>query len=90
MVVVEFEWDDANMKHVAERGLEVDDVDAMLNSRITTIRNRNVSSGDYKFIGRGRGGQLLTIIVRRTAVPGQWRPVTGRRATDAEKRRYER
>jgi len=90
MQIVEFEWDDANIKHLLERSVEVDDVDAMLNSRITTIRNKNLGSGDYKFVGRGRGGQVLTIIVSRTAVAGRWRPVTGRRATDAEKRKYER
>lgn len=90
MLIVEFEWDDANVAHVVERGLEIADVDAMLSSRITTIRNKNLRSGDYKFVGRGQEGQLLTIVVSRTAVAGRWRPITGRRATDAEKRKYER
>ena len=78
------------MAHLAERGLDPDDIDAMLESRITVIRNKKAGSGDYKFIGRGRGDEPLTIVVARTAVPGRWRPVTGRRSTDAERRSYER
>ncbi len=48
MLIVEFEWDDANMAHLSERGLTPDDVDAMLESRITVIRNKKAGSGDYK------------------------------------------
>jgi len=60
-------------------GLDPADVDAMLYSRITVYRNKRVASGDFKFVGRGRGGVPLEIVVARTAVPGLWRPVTGRR-----------
>lgn len=90
MLIVEFEWDDGNVAHLAERGLDVSDVDAMLTSRITALKNKRAGSGDYKFIGRGTGGQLLTIVVARTAEPGRWRPITGRRSTDGERTTYER
>lgn len=89
MLIVEFEWDDANMAHLDERGLTPDDIDAMLESRITVMRNKKAGSGDYKLIGRGRGDQPITIVVARTALPGRWRPITGRRSTDAERRTYE-
>lgn len=89
MLIVEFEWDDANMAHLAERGLTPDDVDAMLESRITVMRNKKAGSGDYKLIGRGHGDQSITIVVARTALPGRWRPITGRRSNDAERRTYE-
>lgn len=82
MLIVEFEWDDANMEHLAERGLDPDDIDAMLDDQITVIRNKKAGSGDYKFSGRGRGGQPITIVVARTAVPGRRRPITGRRTTN--------
>jgi acetyl-CoA carboxylase carboxyltransferase component len=89
MLIVEFEWDDANIQHLAERGLQVDEVDAMLGSRITVIRNKRTGSGDYKFIGRAKGGHLVTIVTARTAESGRWGPVTGRRSSDAEKTIYE-
>jgi len=54
----------------------------MLDSRITVVRNKKSGSGDYKFIGKAKGGHLLTLVVARTAVAGRWRPVTGRRNTD--------
>ena len=89
MLIVEFEWDDANIQHLAERGLQPEEVDAMLGSRITVVRNRRSGSRKYKFIGRARGGQVVTIVAARTAVPGRWRPVTGRRSSDAEKAAHE-
>jgi uncharacterized DUF497 family protein len=79
MLIVEFEWDDDNVQHLARHGLDADHVNAMLNSRITVIRNKEAGSGQYKFVGRGRGGELITIVVARTAVPGRWRPITGLR-----------
>lgn len=90
MQIVEFEWDDANVRHLARHGIDVEDHDAMLRARITTIRNKRAGSGLYKFIGRGRGGTLVTVVVAPTAVAGCWRPITGRRSNDGEKRTYER
>lgn len=90
MLIVEFEWDDGNVTHLAERGLDANDVNAMLASRITTLRNKRAGSGEYKLIGHGKGGELLTIVVTRTAEPGRWRPITGRRSTDGERKIYER
>jgi uncharacterized DUF497 family protein len=81
MLIVEFEWDDENVEHMARHGLDLDEVNAMLNSRITVIRNKRAGSGQYKFIGRARGGDLITVVVARTATPGRWRPITGARNT---------
>ena len=89
MRIVEFEWDDANVAHLERHGLDPDDVDGMLESRITVMRNKKAGSGDYKLIGLGRGDLPITIVVARTAVSGRWRPITGRRSNDAERRSYE-
>ncbi len=89
MHIVEFEWDDANVAHLERHGLDPDDVDGMLESRITVMRNKKAGSGDYKLIGLGRGDLPITIVVARTALPGRWRPITGRRSNDAERRSYE-
>lgn len=77
------------MAHLERHGLDADDVDAMLESRITVTRNKKAGSGDYRLIGLGRGGRLITIVVVRTAVSGRWRPITGRRSNNAERRSYE-
>lgn len=89
MLIVEFEWDDDNVAHLAERGLDPDDIDTMLESRISVVRNKKAGSGDFKLIGPGRGGLPITLVVARTAVAGRWRPITGRRSSDAERRSYE-
>jgi hypothetical protein len=78
MLIVEFEWMMTTWRTWQNVGLDPADIDAMLYSRITVTRNRRSGSGQYKFQGRGRGGQSLVIVVARTAVPGRWRPVTGR------------
>lgn len=90
MLISEFEWDEANIEHVRRHGLDVDELNDMLESRITVIRNKDEGSGAYKFIGTARGGQRVTLVVARTSIPGRWRPVTGWRSTDAEKAIYER
>ena len=90
MLIVEFEWDDGNVAHLADRGLDATDGDAMLASRITAMKNKRAGSGEYKLIGHGKGGELLTIVVARTAEPGRWRPITGRRSTDGERNTHER
>jgi hypothetical protein len=40
----------------------------------------------YKFIGRGRGGRALTVVVTATSTAGRWRPITGWESTDAERK----
>jgi uncharacterized DUF497 family protein len=90
VLISEFEWDDGNMAHLAERGIDANDLNAMLASRITVLKNKRGRSGEYKFVGRGKGGALLTIVVARSAEPGRWRPITGRRSTDGERNTYER
>ena len=56
MRIVEFEWDDNNLAHLGEKGIEPEDVDAMLAARITVVRNKRERPGLYRFVGRGRGG----------------------------------
>jgi len=90
MQIFEFEWDDANVAHLGRHGLDPIDVDGMLESRITVVHNKKAGSGDYKFIGRGTSGHLITIVVAQMPTPGRWRPVTGRRSNDAERHAYER
>jgi len=90
MLIVEFEWDDTNEAHLARHGLHPTQVNGMLGSRITAVKNKRTGSGAYKLIGRTGGGILVTVVVAHTAVAGRWRPITGRRSSDAEARLYGR
>lgn len=89
MLILEFEVDDANLQHLAERGIVLADLDAMLRTRITVIRNKRSGSGAYKFIGRGRGGRPLTVVVTGTSTTGLWRPITGWESTNVERKATE-
>ena len=82
VLIIEFEWDDANIEHLARHGLSPDDIDPMLQERITVYRNKR-ASGEYRFHGRGRGGTRLIVVVSSTGVPGRWRPITGLRECEA-------
>jgi hypothetical protein len=86
LLIQEFEVDDGNLQHLAERGISLGDLDAMLDERITPIRNKRSGSGMYKFIGRRRGGHPLTLVVTATSTSGRWRPITGCESTDAERK----
>lgn len=88
MEIFEFEWDDANLAHLGEKGIEPEDVDAMLAHRITVIRNKHGRPGSHRFMGWGRGGRFLTVVVTRTSEPGRWRPVTGWDCSEEERKRY--
>lgn len=89
MLILEFEVDNANLQHLAERGIVLADLDAMLVARITVIRNKRSRSGAYKFVGRGRGGRPLTVVVTGTSTTGRWRPITGWESTNAERKATE-
>jgi len=89
VLILEFEIDDANMQHLAERGIVLADLDAMLEARITSFRNKRSGTGAYKFVGRGRGGRPLTVVVTGTSTTGRWRPITGWESTDAERKATE-
>jgi hypothetical protein len=90
VLIVEYEWDDENVRHVERHGLDSIRVNGMLSARITVVRNKRRASGLYKFIGTETGGHMVTIVVAPTPVAGRWRPVTGWRSTDAEKATHER
>ena len=88
MRITEFEWDDENLEHLGPRGIEPEDGDAMLGARITVVKNKGSRSGSHRFIGRGRGGRFLTLVVVATSDPARWRPITGWPSTEEERRRY--
>ena len=84
MRITGFEWDDHNEEHVS-RHVDPADVGAVPLGRYLSIRNKRAGSGDYKVIGRDRGGRLITIVVVATDSPTVWRPITAMPANRHER-----
>jgi uncharacterized DUF497 family protein len=85
-----FEWDDGNIDHIAEHGLEPEDVeDALLDPRRlgTPAYNRG---GEIRraVLGATSAGRILFVVV--TTRDAMLRVVTARDATRDEQRRYRR
>lgn len=81
-----FEWDDENIEHVAEHGVEPWEVEEAFDDR-----GRAPFPADSDRIGfmrRTEGGRLLVVILERGTRP--WRVVTARDASPVEKRVYRR
>ena len=70
--------------HVS-RHVDPADVGAVPLGRYLSIRNKRAGSGDYKVIGRDRGGRLITIVVVATDSPTVWRPITAMPANRHER-----
>ena len=66
------------------------DVEAVPLGRYISVRNKRTGSGDYKVIGRDRGGRLVTVIVASTNSPTVWRPITAMQANRHERTLAER
>jgi len=89
-LAVEFEWDDANLDHIALHGVEPEEVeDAFADSRRKSADAYSVP-GERRaaILGRTDDGRLLYVVFTRR--DGRVRTVTARDATTRERRRYER
>jgi uncharacterized DUF497 family protein len=82
--VDELEFDDYNREELAQHGIDLLQVHAVLGRQPVFVRNKRGRAATYKVIGPDNGGTMLTIPIAPTAVPGQWRPVTGWASTRGE------
>ncbi len=78
----QFEWDDANIDHVARHDVEADEAEAVLDNNPLILR-----TSDNKYLAYGQtdeGRFLLVVFVRK---PGQIvRAITARDLTSEEKK----
>ncbi len=85
-----FEWDDGNIDHITEHGLEPEDVeDALLDPQRLGAPAYN-RGGEVRraVLGATSAGRILFVVV--TACDALLRVVTARDATSDEQRRYRR
>lgn len=86
MYIADFDWDDANISHVAQHGVEIEEVEEVFSDEPQVRRSR-----DRRYIALGQSwvGRYLAIIF-------EWRfgsvirVVTARPMTKAERQRYKR
>lgn len=85
-----FEWDDANVDHIAEHGVEPEEAEEAVDDRYDDRYKVAVPphSGRDRIIGKTGDGRVLCVVLDRRATG--WRVVTARDATDSEKRAYRR
>lgn len=76
MRIDDLEWDEANEDHVFGHGFTRVRLNAVLEGPYLVLRNKRSGSGEYKIVGRDRGGMLVTIVIAQTRKAGVWRPVT--------------
>jgi uncharacterized DUF497 family protein len=81
-----FEWDDANVDHIAEYGVEPEEAEEAVDDRFKAAVSAH--SGRDRIIGKTGDGRVLCVVLDRRATG--WRVVTARDATDSEKRAYPR
>lgn len=83
-----FEWDDGNEEELWKHRIVPAEVYDVWAAGPVWVPNRRHRAGDWKMIGRTRGGRRLTIIVRYYPERQTIRPITGWDSTRGEISRY--
>lgn len=91
MYIAEWEWRDDDIEHLAEHGVQPAHVLAVWREAPKYRRNRKNRGASHQMVGPDGGGGFFAIFIREDeTLTGLWRPVTGRRATPAERAWWER
>ncbi len=83
-----FDWDDANIDHIARHGLEPYEVEeALLDPDLLTVTaHKATTERRFAIIGASEAGRILFVVY--TLRGDDIRPVTAREANATQKRRY--
>jgi len=83
--IAEWEWDDINVGHLAERGLTPEQVSEVWHGNPKFRRNKKHRAASHQMIGADAGGAFYAIFVRQSETfAGRWRAITGRPAEQHE------
>jgi len=85
-------WDDWNVEHIADHGVEPEEVEEVCTSRRRLVLRIGLSKQGlkrYQAFGPTDSGRLLTIILDHVQ-PGRFYVVTARDMTEREKRGHRR
>lgn len=68
-----------------ERRFPADEIDALLEARTVSWKNRKNRSGGRLLVGRSRSGQYITVVINPVpGDPGLWRPRTAWKSKPGE------
>lgn len=86
----EFDWDEANVEHIARHGVEPYEVEGALLDPGRVARDVRNARGEVRraVLGATEAGRVLFVVY--TIRDGRIRSVMGRDATDGEKKAYRR
>ena len=85
-----FDWDDANIEHIARHGVEPEEVEEALLSptRVLLFRRAVGDEARWTYAGETDEGRLIVVVHCRRA--GRIRTVTARLPTETEARTWRR
>ena len=87
MFVERFDWDDANVNHIARHDIVPDEVEEIFISKYYLFRSR---SSRYIVLGRTAEGRYLTCVFEKGDNPGLIRVVTARDMDHKERTLFKR
>jgi len=84
-----FDWDNANLDHIGEHGVEPEEAEEAILDPMRVARTAYAVAGERRnaLVGATQDGRRLSVVVTRRW--GATRVVSARDATDAEKRIYQ-
>jgi uncharacterized protein len=63
--VVEFEWDDANVEHLARHGITPDEIEELFEGPIVRRRGGTDAPDRFRVLGRTAAGRYLAIVYQQ-------------------------
>lgn len=88
IVVDRFEWDDRNIDHIWEHGLDPETVDEVLESNYVVVSNRRGQTAPYLLIGLTYAGRCIAVPIVEGRRSGAWRPLSAWYCKPAEWARW--
>jgi uncharacterized DUF497 family protein len=65
--MVEFEWDDDNIGHLARHGISRDEVEEVFYGRVLRLRHRTDAPDRHHILGRTASGRYLVVLYQTKA-----------------------
>ena len=88
--VQDLEWDEGNLAHLADHGVQRTEVDAVLQNAPQFFANLPERSGTHVMLGPNANGRFLYVVLAESARRGVWRVITAYRYSRRRALRYYR
>ncbi len=86
MIINELQWDDGNVEHIAQHGVNPQEVEDVCFSFHIYVRE---SSQRYIISGQSTNGRYLNVVIERVS-KGVFRPITAFEMSENYKHRYKK